>query len=30
VSRNIHGLEMKGLIEKEQMGMSNLIRLKKP
>jgi uncharacterized membrane protein len=30
VSRNIHGLEMKGLIEKEQIGMSNLIRLKKP
>jgi uncharacterized membrane protein len=29
VSRNIHGLEQKGLIEKEQMGMSNLIRLKK-
>ncbi len=29
VSRNIHGLERKGLIEKEQMGMSNLIRLKK-
>jgi uncharacterized membrane protein len=30
VSRNIHGLERKGLIEKEQIGMSNLIRLKKP
>jgi len=30
VSRNIHGLELKGLIEKEQVGMSNLIRLKKP
>jgi uncharacterized membrane protein len=29
VSRNIHGLERKGLIEKEQVGMSNLIRLKK-
>ena len=28
-SRNIHGLEWKGLIEKEQIGMSNLIRLKK-
>jgi len=30
VSRNILGLERKGLIEKEQIGMSNLIRLKKP
>ena len=30
VSRNIKGLERKGLIEKEQIGMSNLIRLKKP
>lgn len=30
VSRNIHGLERKGFIEKEQIGMSNLIRLKKP
>lgn len=30
VSRNIHGLERKDLIEKEQIGMSNLIRLKKP
>lgn len=30
VSRNIRGLEVKGLIEKEQIGMSNLIRLKKP
>ncbi|KYK27011.1 hypothetical protein AYK20_03145 [Thermoplasmatales archaeon SG8-52-1] len=30
VSRNIRGLEIKGLIEKEQMGMSNLIRIKKP
>ncbi len=29
VSRNILGLERKGLIEKEQIGMSNLIRLKK-
>lgn len=28
VSRNVHGLERKGLIEKEQIGMSNLIRLK--
>jgi len=28
VSRNIHGLERKGLIAKEQIGMSNLIRLK--
>lgn len=30
VSRNIRGLELKGLIEKEQHGMSNLIRIKKP
>jgi uncharacterized membrane protein len=30
VSRNILRLERKGLIEKEQIGMSNLIRLKKP
>jgi predicted DNA-binding transcriptional regulator len=30
VSRNIRGLELKGLIEKEQIGMSNLIRLKNP
>jgi uncharacterized membrane protein len=30
VSRNIHGLELKGLIEKEKIGMSNLIRIKKP
>jgi uncharacterized membrane protein len=30
VSRNIRGLERTGLIEKEQIGMSNLIRLKKP
>ena len=30
VSRNISRLELKGLIEKEQIGMSNLIRLKKP
>ncbi len=29
VSRNIRGLELKGLIEKEQIGMSNLIRIKK-
>ncbi|KYK20098.1 hypothetical protein AYK24_04235 [Thermoplasmatales archaeon SG8-52-4] len=29
ISRNIRGLEIKGLIEKEQIGMSNLIRLKK-
>jgi len=29
ISRNIHGLELKGLIEKEKIGMSNLIRLKK-
>jgi len=29
VSRNIQRLELKGLIEKEQSGMSNLIRLKK-
>jgi uncharacterized membrane protein len=29
VSRNIQRLEFKGLIEKEQIGMSNLIRLKK-
>jgi uncharacterized membrane protein len=28
VSRNVRGLELKGLIEKEQIGMSNLIRLK--
>lgn len=28
VSRNIRGLERKGLIDKEQLGMSNLIRLK--
>ena len=30
VSRNIRRLEIKGLIEKEKIGMSNLIRLKKP
>ena len=30
VSRNIRRLELKGLIEKENIGMSNLIRLKKP
>ena len=29
ISRNIRGLEIKGLIEKEQIGMSNLIRIKK-
>ena len=29
VSRNVHSLEVKGLIEIEQVGMSNLIRLKK-
>ena len=29
VSRNLLGLERKGLIEKEQIGISNLIRLKK-
>ena len=29
ISRNVRGLERKGLIEKEQIGMSNLIRLKK-
>lgn len=29
VSRNIRRLELKGLIEKEKMGMSNIIRLKK-
>jgi uncharacterized membrane protein len=30
VSRNIRRLELKGIIEKEQIGMSNIIRLKKP
>jgi len=30
VSRNISSLELKGLVEKENIGMSNLIRLKKP
>jgi uncharacterized membrane protein len=30
ISRNVRGLERKGLIEKEQIGISNLIRLKKP
>jgi uncharacterized membrane protein len=30
ISRNIRGLERKGLIEKETIGISNLIRLKKP
>ena len=29
VSRNINSLELKGLVEKEKIGMSNLIRLKK-
>ena len=29
VSRNIRRLELKGIIEKEQIGMSNIIRLKK-
>jgi len=29
VSRNISSLELKGLVEKEKIGMSNLIRLKK-
>jgi uncharacterized membrane protein len=29
ISRNVRGLERKGLIEKEQIGISNLIRLKK-
>ncbi len=29
VSRNIRGLELKGLIEKERIGMSNLIKLRK-
>ena len=29
VSRNIGSLEIKGLVEKENIGMSNLIRLKK-
>jgi len=29
VSRNIHSLELKGIIEKEKIGMSNLIKLKK-
>lgn len=30
VSRNIHSLEIKGLVEIEKIGMSNLIRIKKP
>ena len=30
VSRNIHSLEIKGLVEIEKIGMSHLIRLKKP
>lgn len=29
VSRNIHSLELKGIIEKERTGMSNIIKLKK-
>ena len=29
VSRNVRGLELKGLVDKEQIGMSNLIRIKK-
>jgi len=29
VSRNVHSLEIKGLVEIEQTGMSNLVRLKK-
>lgn len=29
VSRNIRRLELKGLIEKEKIGMSNIIRIKK-
>ena len=29
ISRNIASLELKNLIEKESIGMSNLIRLKK-
>jgi len=29
VSRNIRRLELKGLIEKEKIGMSNLIKIKK-
>jgi len=30
VSRNINALEIRGLVEREKIGMSNLIRLKKP
>jgi len=30
VSRNVHSLELKGLVEIEKVGMSNFIRLKKP
>lgn len=30
VSRNINALELKGLVEREKIGISNLIRLKKP
>jgi len=30
VSRNVHSLEIKGIVEIEQTGMSNLVRLKKP
>jgi len=30
VSRNVHSLELKGIVEIEQVGMSNLVRLKKP
>lgn len=30
VSRNVHSLEIKGIVEIEQAGMSNLVRLKKP
>jgi len=30
VSRNVHSLEIKGLIEIEKVGMSNLVHLKKP
>jgi len=30
VSRNINSLEIKGLVEKEKIGMSNLIKIKKP
>ncbi len=30
ISRNINSLEIKGLVEKEKIGMSNLIKIKKP